>query len=95
MNTYRPSPALDLQEFIRQAEPGWKEQGYKPLPFGSVALIMAIPEHWDWPEVTPEQALADLLDIQDALTQMMALVDERIRSLQADRAKAGPKGINQ
>ena len=90
MNTYRPSPALDLQEFIRQAEPGWREQGYKPLPFGSVALIMAIPEHWDWPEVTPEQALADLLDIQDALTQMMALVDERIRSLQA-----GPKGMSQ
>jgi len=90
MNGYRPSPALDLQEFIRQAEPGWREQGYKPLPFGSVALIMAIPEHWDWPEVTPEQALADLLDIQDALTQMMALVDERIRSLQT-----GPKGISQ
>jgi len=88
MNTYRPSPALDLQEFIRQAEPGWREQGYKPLPFGSVALIMAIPEHWDWPEVTPEQALADLLDVQDALTQMMALVDERIRSLQAGPRKS-------
>ena len=48
MNSYRPSPALDLQEFIRQAEPGWKEAGYKPLPFGLVALILAVPEHCDW-----------------------------------------------
>jgi hypothetical protein len=90
MNTYRPSPALDLQEFIRQAEPGWKAAGYKPLPFGSVALLLAIPQHWDWPEVTPEQALADLLDVQDALTQTMALVDERIRSLRGEQQGPPP-----
>lgn len=82
MNSYRPSPALDLQEFIRQAEPDWKAAGYKPLPFGSVALVLAIPQHWEWPELTRQQALSDLMDIRDALTQALALVDERILPLQ-------------
>lgn len=86
MNDYRPSPALDLPEYIRQAEPYWHAAGYKPLPFGSVALVLAVPQSWTWPEVSREEALAGLYDVRDMLMQTLALVDERICPLEAQVA---------
>jgi hypothetical protein len=83
MNTYRPSPALDLREFIAQEEVRLSALGWKVLPLGALIMLTAVPPNWDWPVArNPEERLRNLLDMRDVLDQQSAIIEEEITLLQ-------------
>ena len=78
---YRPSPALDLQEFLTQEEDRLKTLGLKVLPMGALVMLTAVPSDVDWPIPSDEERLANLLDTLDILDQQRVLVEEQIAEL--------------
>jgi hypothetical protein len=81
MDTYRPSPALDLQEFLTQEEDRLKTLGLKVLPMGALVMLTAVPADVDWPVLSDEERLSNLLDTLDILDQQRTLVEEEIAGL--------------
>ena len=81
VNTYRPSPALDLQEFIAQQV---VPPGYRRAPMGAFVMLAVVPD--DFEDPPDEQLLANLLDAKDISAQQDLMIDEEIERLRSKLA---------
>lgn len=84
MDSYKPSPALDYQEFMRAADDYWRAWGFKTLPEEYTVLhnIVLIPAWWQIPPMSDIQRLTALRDKRDILQAQLHVVGERIAELE-------------
>lgn len=87
MNTYHPSPALDLREWLAQQEAWLRHNGWTPLPMGALVFMAGLPAGVpaDSPmlQLSDEQRLANLRDYQDIMIQQWDIVQAEIDKLEA------------
>ena len=85
MNEYRPSPALDYQEFVRAAEADLRAKGWDMLAEEYIVVlpILAVPPGYQHPAPLSDQdKLEALRDKRDILQAQLYQTEERIRFLE-------------
>lgn len=85
MENYRPSPALDYQEYLRPHIEALRAAGWEPVPLGRVVLFpetLCVPAGYQWPRLSDDELLRQLRDEEDITQTRLHRIRERIRELE-------------